>query len=71
MKKHTGKRIENQGIFLRNIYQGISELIVEDHPEYTGDTVIAGEDLNNYRKKYIESMLRKEKEFAIINLFCF
>lgn len=64
MKKHTGKRIENQGIFLRNIYQGISELIVEDHPEYTGDTVIAGEDLNNYRKKYIESMLRKEKEFA-------
>ena len=64
MKKHTGKRIENQGIFLRNIYQGISELIVKDHPEYTEDTVIAGEDLNNYRKKYIESMLRKEKEFA-------
>ena len=66
MKKYTGKNIENQNhkIFLRNIYHGISELIMNDHPDFTGDTVITSTDLNQYRRKYIEAMLKNEMEYA-------
>ena len=62
MKKYAGKN--NNGIFLRSIYHEISELIIEDHPEFTEDTFISSSDLNYYRKKYIESLLRKEKAYA-------
>ena len=66
MKKYVRKNIKNKnnGIFLRNIYHGISELIINDHPEFTGDTFVPSSDLNYYRKKYIESLLKKEKKFA-------
>ena len=66
MKKYAGKnsRNNNNGIFLRSIYHEISELIMEDHPEFTEDTFISSSDLNYYRKKYIESLLRKEKAYA-------
>ena len=66
MKKYARKSIQNQGsgIFLRNIYPEISELIMSDHPEFNEDTHISGSDLNYYRKKYIESLLKKEKAYA-------
>ena len=66
MRKRIGRDVKNQdnGIFLRNIYNGISELIISDHPEFTEDTFISSSDLNYYRKKYIESLLKKEKEYA-------
>ncbi len=66
MRKHIKKNVKNQedGIFLRNIYNGISELIMRDHPEFTEETFISSADLNYYRKKYIESLLKKEKDYA-------
>lgn len=66
MRRRIGRDVKNQdnGIFLRNIYNGISELIMSDHPEFTEDTFISSSDLNYYRKKYIESLLKKEKEYA-------
>ena len=66
MRRRIGRDAKNQdnGIFLRNIYNGISELIMSDHPEFTEDTFISSSDLNYYRKKYIESLLKKEKEYA-------
>ena len=66
MRKHIKKNVKNQedGIFLRNIYNGISELIMRDHPEFTEDTFISNADLNYYRKNYIESLLKEEKEYA-------
>ena len=64
MKKYIRKNSSNQGIFLRNIYHGISELIMNDHPEFTEVSFISNADLNYYRKKYIESLLKKEKEYA-------
>ena len=66
MRKHIKKNVKNQedGIFLRSIYNGISELIMRDHPEFTEETFISSADLNYYRKKYIESLLKKEKDYA-------
>ena len=66
MRRRIGRDVKNQdnGIFLRNIYNGVSELIISDHPEFTEDTFISSSDLNYYRKKYIESLLKKEKEYA-------
>ena len=66
MRRRIGRDAKNQdnGIFLRNIYNGISELIMSDHPEFTEDTFISSSDLNYYRKKYIESLLKREKEYA-------
>ena len=54
MRRRIGRDVKNQGngIFLRNIYNGISELIMSDHPEFTEDTFISSSDLNYYRKKY-------------------
>ena len=66
MRRHIKKNVKNQEdrIFLRNIYNGISELIMRDHPEFTEDTFISNADLNYYRKNYIESLLKEEKEYA-------
>ena len=59
--RHTSKK---SGTFLGNIYNGVADLIKADHPEFDNESLINSTDLNNYRKKYIETLLKKEKAYA-------
>lgn len=50
--------------FFRNIDTGLSELIKKDYPDLDGNSFICNTDLNKYRKSYIETLMKKEKEYA-------
>jgi uncharacterized membrane protein len=58
--------VSKQEFELKNLVHGLSiiptvySLIIKDYPEFTLDKFISFEILNTYRKKYLESMIKKE-----------
>ena len=63
-KRRKESHSKKSGTFLGNIYNGVADLIKADHPEFDNESLINSTDLNNYRKKYIETLLKKEKAYA-------
>lgn len=73
-KDHAIKILQNlrkdddkvEGVYLSNIYNGISEIIKKENPTLTEDSFIKNSELNKYRRKYIESLLDKEQKYAVL-----
>ncbi|WP_347160391.1 DUF1003 domain-containing protein [Pontibacter chitinilyticus] len=56
-KKHLPQHQLLQGT---NIRPGVMALILRDFPDFKEDSLISFEELNGYRKKYLEQLLRHE-----------
>ena len=44
----------------RSIREGIFNLIKKEHPDFEAKHFISVDEMNNYRKKYVESILKEE-----------
>src|SRR4051812_10942093 len=44
----------------RSIRKGIFAIIQTDHPDFTEDSYISETELNTYRQKYLENILKEE-----------
>ncbi len=57
----NGKNIDPKEAYKGNaIRKSIFDLIREDHPEFNEESYVSLEELNKYRKKYIEKIVQEE-----------
>lgn len=57
----SGKNIEPQDAYKGElIRKNIFDLIKEEHPDFNEDSYVSMEELNKYRKKYIEKIVQQE-----------
>lgn len=57
-KKHINP---HERVVGRDIRTGIFELIKEDHPEFTENSIISLDELNSYRRLYLTKLVELEK----------
>ncbi len=57
----SGKNVDPKEAYKgTSIRKTIFDLIKEDHPEFTEESYVSLEELNKYRKKYIEKIVQQE-----------
>ncbi len=57
----SGKKVDPKDAYKGDlIRKSIFDLIKEDHPEFNEDSYVSLDELNKYRKKYIERIVKQE-----------